>query len=69
MEGLEVRLRLRGTDDEATIARRLANARLELELAKGYDVHVINDELDRAADELATILLRTGCGARTNDDR
>jgi guanylate kinase len=69
LDGLEARLRLRGTDDDATIERRLANARCELEAAKGYDVHVINDELDRAVEELASILVRTGCGARKNDDR
>ena len=64
LEILEARLRARGTDDEATIERRLANARRELELAAAYDVHVINDELDRAVDELAAILTRNGCGAR-----
>ena len=56
LEVLEERLRARGTDDEATIERRLANARRELELAACYDVHVINDDLDRAVDELAAIL-------------
>jgi guanylate kinase len=69
LQGLERRLRERGTDDEAAIARRLAGARRELELAAGYDVHVINDELDRAVDELAAILSRSGCGAKKNDDR
>jgi guanylate kinase len=69
LERLESRLRSRGTDDEATIARRLANAQRELEAAESYDVHVINDELDLAVEELASILLRTGCGARKNDDR
>jgi len=69
LEGLETRLRDRATDDEAAIARRLAAARRELELAAGYDVHVINDELDRAVDELALILSRNGCGARKNHDR
>ena len=53
LEVLEDRLRARGTDDEATIERRLANARREIEMAAGYDVHVINDELDRAVDGLA----------------
>ena len=53
---LEARLRARGTDDEPTIKRRLAGARREIELAAGYDVHVINDELDHAVDELAAIL-------------
>jgi len=68
LERLETRLRARGTDDEATIERRLAGARRELEVAAGYDVHVINDELDRAVEELASILLRTGCGTRKNHD-
>ena len=68
LEVLESRLRARGTDDEATIERRLANARRELEMAAGYDVHVINDELDRAVDELAAILDQNGCGARRNHD-
>jgi len=68
LDGLETRLRARGTDDEATIERRLSGARRELEVAAGYDVHVINDELDRAVEELASILLRTGCGARKNHD-
>ena len=34
LDVLENRLRARGTDDEATIQRRLSNARRELELAK-----------------------------------
>ena len=55
LEILESRLRARGTDDEPTIERRLAKARRELEMAANYDVHVINDELDRAVDELAAI--------------
>jgi len=69
LDGLETRLRARGTDDEATIERRLSGARRELEVAAGYDVHVINDELDRAVEELASILLRTGCGTRKSHDR
>ena len=68
LEVLESRLRARGTDDEATIERRLANARREIEMAAGYDVHVINDELDRAVDELAAILEQHGCGMRRNHD-
>ena len=58
----------RGTDDEPTIERRLAGARRELELAASYDVHVINDDLDRAVDDLAAILTRNGCGARSDHD-
>jgi guanylate kinase len=58
---LEDRLRARGTDDAATIERRLETARRELEMAAQYDVHVINDDLDRAVEELASILKRNGC--------
>ena len=68
LEVLESRLRARGTDDDATIERRLANARREIEMAAGYDVHVINDELDRAVDGLAAILKQHGCGSRRNHD-
>ncbi len=68
LEALETRLRARGTDDEPTIERRLTGARRELELAASYDVHVINDDLDRAVDELAAILTRTGCGTRNDHD-
>jgi guanylate kinase len=65
---LEDRLRARGTDDEITIERRLTNARREIEMAAGYDVHVINDELVRAVDGLAGILKEHGCGSRRNHD-
>ncbi len=69
LEILEKRLRERGTDDEATINRRLVTARRELELAERYEVRVVNDELDRAVEELVSILIRNGCGTRNNHDR
>jgi len=68
LEVLEQRLRARGTDDEATIQRRLANARRELELAKFYDVHLVNDDLERSVDELAAILVQNHCGGRSDHD-
>ena len=66
---LEERLRSRGTDDEATIKRRLENARRELELSKCYDVHLVNDDLERSVDELAAILVQNHCGGRIDYDR
>jgi guanylate kinase len=57
-EDLEARLRARGTDGEATILRRLANARAELDQSSHYDVQLINDDLDRAVAELADVLGR-----------
>jgi guanylate kinase len=62
MEVLESRLRARGTDNDATIERRLTNAWREIEMAAGYDVHVINDELEPAVERLAAILKQNGCG-------
>lgn len=55
-EELERRLRGRGTEDEATIARRLATAREELLERDRFDHVVVNDDLERAADEVAAII-------------
>lgn len=49
---LERRLHARGTEDAATIARRLEVADRELAHADRFDVRVVNDELDRAVDEV-----------------
>ncbi len=53
---LERRLRGRGTDDKATIARRLRNATRELRVAKQYDYAVVNDDVATAAATLDAIL-------------
>lgn len=45
MPGLEARLRGRGTDSEAVIARRVEAARHEMKQAGGYDYVVTNGEL------------------------
>lgn len=53
---LEERLRSRKTDDEATIELRLKNARREIAMASEYDAQIVNDTLDHAVAELATLL-------------
>lgn len=53
---LERRVRLRATDDEATIRRRLANASGELMHYGLFDHVVINDDLDAATEELVAIV-------------
>jgi len=58
-EELERRLRGRGTDDDEVIARRLAGARAEVAEAHRYDYWVVNDDLDRAAQRVAAILVAT----------
>lgn len=50
------RLRQRGQDDEAVIARRTAEAREELSHYDEYDYLVINDNFEVAAQELCTIV-------------
>jgi guanylate kinase len=46
------RLRLRGTEDEVSIARRLETARRELERVGEYDHVIVNDDLATAVAEL-----------------
>jgi guanylate kinase len=56
LDAQEERLRRRG-DDEASIARRLEVGRAEMELGPRIADHVVvNDDLDRAAGELAGII-------------
>src|SRR5262249_37753982 len=56
LETYEQRLRQRGTEDEASIQRRLANARAELAHAPEYAYQVINDDLDTAVGQLREIV-------------
>ncbi|HUY34146.1 MAG TPA: guanylate kinase [Pirellulales bacterium] len=56
MAELERRLRDRGTESEAEIQRRLEVARREMESADRYQFQVVNDDIERAVDELCHIL-------------
>ena len=47
------RLRDRGTDDPAAIARRLDNARNEVALAERYAHRIVNDRVDAVVERLA----------------
>ena len=55
-EELERRLIGRGTEGPEEQARRLATARVELEAASEFDHVVINDDIERAVDELARLI-------------
>jgi guanylate kinase len=55
LEAYEERLRKRGTEDEASIQRRLAGARSELAHVSEYDYEVFNDNLDDAVARLGVI--------------
>ncbi len=56
MEELARRLRARHTEDAADLARRLASADDELQQAGWFDHVVLNDDVDRAAREIAAII-------------
>jgi guanylate kinase len=53
---LENRLRGRGTETPESIARRLEVARAELQYADRYRYRVVNDDVDRAVEEICQIL-------------
>ncbi|KAK7889485.1 hypothetical protein WMY93_025045 [Mugilogobius chulae] len=56
MEILEKRLRDRQTETEDSLQKRLEAARIDMELRGLFDVVIINDDLDRAYEELKEIL-------------
>jgi guanylate kinase len=61
VDELERRLRTRGSDDEAALARRLGRAEYEMKEARQrqppiYDHWLVNDEPERAAAELRKII-------------
>jgi guanylate kinase len=56
VEELKRRLVGRGTEDEETLHRRLAHADEELAAETEFDLTVINDSIERAADELVGLL-------------
>ncbi len=52
----EQRIRSRGTEDEATIQRRLAGVQRELACEKDYNFTVCNDDLTQAVARLEEII-------------
>jgi len=58
---LQARLRRRGTDSEAVIAQRLANAHQELSHVDEFDYAIINDILDNAAAQLQAVVAAERC--------
>jgi guanylate kinase len=53
---LERRLRSRGSDDAAAIARRLADSRVEISHAGDFDYVVVNDQFADALGDLRAIV-------------
>lgn len=65
-EVLVSRLTKRGTEADEEVVRRLRNARRELARAAEFDHAVVNDDLERAVEEVRTVA-RTG-GTRKDGD-
>jgi guanylate kinase len=68
-EELERRLRSRGTESEAEIEQRLAQALEQRKLAGEFSYTVVNDDLDRAISELEDIVRREMNAAGTISGR
>jgi guanylate kinase len=56
IEALETRLKRRQTEGQAALKRRLENARREMAEKEQFDYVIINDDLDRAYQELRGII-------------
>jgi guanylate kinase len=65
VEELERRLRARATESSGEIGERIETARQQLELRDRFDHVVVNDDRDRAADELAQVIHRSLDAAAT----
>lgn len=58
---LELRLRSRGSETDEVIAERMNKAREEYKMAEKYDYIVLNGDVERAADELRSIIKASRC--------
>ncbi len=59
LDELEKRLRSRGQDSDAAIARRLLRAEAEIEAADEFDLQIVNDDLDSALNAIETALFKS----------
>ncbi|MEL6552172.1 MAG: guanylate kinase [Cyanobacteria bacterium J06621_11] len=55
-KALEERIRSRGQETEAAIAKRLQQAKVELAAAHEFDVKIVNDSLENALSEIETAI-------------
>jgi guanylate kinase len=60
-QDIEQRIRARGQDSEDEIRRRLERSRQEMLTYNTYDYAVINDDLERAGNEVQAIVLGSRC--------
>ena len=58
---LRSRLLSRKTEDEASVARRLEGAKRELASLPHYDYVIVNDQLEKAADQFKSLVMAERC--------
>ncbi|MCW5199205.1 guanylate kinase [Desulfobulbus sp. F1] len=61
---LERRLRGRGTENEESLLRRLANAEKEMQAAAAYTYLIVNDHLEQAILALKSVIIAERCRQR-----
>lgn len=69
LDELRKRLNKRGQDALEAIAKRLEHSAKELEYIVDYDYYIINDDLDKAAERLVTIINAEQCRVARADLR
>jgi guanylate kinase len=60
-EELEKRLANRRTEDKEKVARRIKQAKREIEYAPHYDYFIVNDDINRALEDLLAIIQAERC--------
>lgn len=68
-EALRDRLEQRGTDTAEAMEQRLRTAAIELRAQPEFGHVIVNDEIDRATEELVSIVRRTRAGRAGGDAR
>lgn len=65
---LRRRLQTRATDSEEVIERRVAEARAEIEKSRAYDYIVVNDDLQKAIDDVKAVMSAAKRMTKLNQD-
>jgi guanylate kinase len=65
---LEHRLRGRGSETEESIARRMGNAKKEIDIGRKYRYVVVNDTVEKAVSTIKQILAAEHCRVDLNQD-
>jgi guanylate kinase len=68
-EELRRRLLKRRTEDQASLSKRLADARKEIQAYPEFDFVVINEDLEKAVADLKSIILASRCRPGSRKER